>query len=470
MAASASRGTVDVVPVIENQRTGRFWAGLLVLCWLITFIDGFDFQVISFAARYIKQSVHLTDTQLGTLGSIGLVGTLIGGIALGYFGDRIGRRPSIIVGVAGFGVFMILFSLGQGYIQLLVLRFISGLFLGGVLPLTWALVTEFSPTRLRSTSVVIIMIGYSLGAATGGPLSNLLIPGHGWQSVYLTGGVISLVILIPVLFLLPESVKFLAQKGLRPERTAALLRRVQPGATFPPDANYVVGSADVDRGHFTPRDLFRGRLAQITPLIWVAYICSSAVIYFLTFWGPILNERFGFSVSAAATIAAVMAIAGCIGQLIIGRFVDNRGAGTLAAMPLIALPILLVIGLAPITPTIYVVILFGANLCVTGGHGGLHSISGIFYRPGIRANGAAWATSIAKFGAMLGPWLAGVILDASHDAPQPTFFVFAVFPLVMGVLLLALGRVQRRLPADADGALVPRGAQEAPAVPVQPAR
>src|SRR5204863_5968141 len=109
--------------VIENQRTGKFWAGLLVLCWLITFIDGFDFQVLSFAARYIKQAVHLTDTQLGTLGSVGLVGTLIGGLALGFIGDRIGRRPSIIVGVAGFGVFMILFPFGRDYTQLLVLRF-----------------------------------------------------------------------------------------------------------------------------------------------------------------------------------------------------------------------------------------------------------------------------------------------------------------------------------------------------------
>ena len=469
MAASASSGTVDVVPVIENQRTGRFWAGLLVLCWLITFIDGFDFQVISFAARYIKRAVHLTDTQLGTLGSVGLVGTLIGGLTLGFIGDRIGRRPSIIAGVAGFGVFMILFSLGRDYTQLLVLRFISGLFLGGVLPLTWALVTEFSPTRLRSTSVVIIMIGYSLGAAAGGPLSNLLIPGHGWQSVYLTGGVISLGILIPVVPLLPESVKFLAQKGLRPERTAAILRRVEPGAVFSPDAHFVVGSTHVDRGQFTPLDLFRGRLAQITPLIWVAYICSSAVIYFLAFWGPILNERFGFSVSAAATIAAVMAVAGGVGQLLIGRFVDTRGAVTLAAMPLIALPLLLLSGLTPITPTIYLVVLFAGHICITGGHGGMHSISGIFYRPGIRANGAAWATSIAKLGAMLGPWLAGVVMDATHAA-RPTFYVFAVFPLVMGVLLFVLGRVQRRLPADADGALVPEGADEAAAVPIQPAR
>ena len=69
-----------------------------------------------------------------------------------------------------------------------------------------------------------------------------------------------------------------------------------------------------------------------------------------------------------------------------------------------------------------------------------------------RANGAAWATSIAKVGAMLGPWLAGLIMDNGLGA-QGTFFVFAIFPVVMSVLLLVLGRIQRRLPPEAEGAL-----------------
>jgi AAHS family 4-hydroxybenzoate transporter-like MFS transporter len=59
---------------------------------------------------------------------------------------------------------------------------------------------------------------------------------------------------------------------------------------------------------------------------------------------------------------------------------------------------------------------------------------------------------MAKFGAMLGPWLAGFVMDQGVDA-RGTFFVFAFFPVAMVVLLVALGRVQRGLPADADGAL-----------------
>jgi MFS transporter, AAHS family, 4-hydroxybenzoate transporter len=448
-----SRTVVDVVPLLENQKVGRFWVTMFAVAWAVTFLDGFDLQIISFAGRYIQESFALSNTQLGTLGTLGVLGTLLGGIAMGYLGDRVGRKPAIVVSTAGFGLFMLLFAFAQDYAQLVVLRLVTGVFLGGALPLVWAVVTEFAPARLRSTSVVITMIGYSLGSASGGPISNALIPRFGWESVFIAGGLASLLAVIPVVLFLPESVKFLAQKDLHQHRIAAILRRALPGVSVPAGARFVAGTGPRERTRFTPADLFRGgRLALITPLIWVSYMCSSAIVFYLAFWGPILNERIGFSVSAAATLAAWTAVAGAAGQLLIGRFIDHRGAGTIAWMPLLAVPCLMLIGLVPLDAAGYVVVIILANVFVIGGHGGIISICGIFYRPAIRANGAGWATSMAKFGAMLGPWLAGFVMDQGLDA-RGTFFVFAFFPVAMVVMLFALGRVQRGLPADVDGSL-----------------
>lgn len=453
-SSAAADPVVDLAPIIERQKITPFWLGLFVLSWAITFLDGFDFQVIGFAGSFIKKAYNLSNTELGTLGSVGLVGLLVGGLLLGYLGDRIGRRPSIILAVAGFGVFVLLFPLSQNFGQLLALRLLSGLFLGGVLPLAWALCTEFAPTRMRSTSVVLIMIGYSLGTALGGPVSNLLIPHYGWQSVFVSGGVASLIVLVPVVLFLPESVKYLAEKDTRRDLIVRTLRRAQPNLALPGNARFVVGTAAAQRRSFRLGDLFRGKLAAITPTLWLAYICSSAIIYFLSFWQPILNQHMGFSVSAAANIAAGGAVAGAVGQLIIGRFIDTRGTTSITVMPLLGLALLLVIGLASLGPAAYIPAILAVQLTITGGHGGMHSISGIFYRPAIRANGAAWATSIAKVGAIIGPWLAGVLLDAGMTA-QSTFFVFALFPLVMAVVLIILGRLQRGLPAGANGALTP---------------
>ncbi|MFE4777969.1 MFS transporter [Streptomyces sp. NPDC056713] len=454
---SATPHLVELAPIIERQRANRRWLLMYAVCCLITFLDGFDFQILSFAATYLKKDFGLTETQLGTLGTVGLFGTMIGALIMGYLADRMGRRPTIIVSVAGFGVFMLGFAQADTYAHLFALRFISGLFLGGVLPLTWALAAEYAPKRFRVTAVSIIMCGYTLGGAAGGPVSNWLIPDYGWRSVFVVGGVCSLLTVLAVLPLLPESVKFLALKA-RPdsdERISRILSRFQPGLSIEPGTRFTTEAQEQAHSgkRFTPAQLFRGHLAAITPLLWVVYLLSSALIYFLVFWTPMINERMGFSVSAAATIAALASVAGAVAQLFISRFVDRKGAGIILWMPLAAVVCMVTLGSGALAPAVYVAFVIGAKMFVNGGHGGITSIAGTFYPTAIRANGAAWASSVAKIGAMVGPWLGGVILDAGLGA-QGAFTVFAVCPAVMVVVLFVFGRVQRRLPAEAEGAIL----------------
>ncbi len=96
----AERTTIDVSGIIEQQKLGRFLVGLVLISWIITFFDGLDTNLISFAAPYFGAQYHLTKLQLGNIFSMGLFGTMVGGFALGYLGDRIGRRPVVIVATA----------------------------------------------------------------------------------------------------------------------------------------------------------------------------------------------------------------------------------------------------------------------------------------------------------------------------------------------------------------------------------
>ncbi len=449
----SGRTVVDVSQVVEQQKLGRFLIGLVVISWIITFFDGFDSQAIAFAAPYLSSQYHLDKIMLGNIFSIGLVGTLIGGFAFGYLGDRIGRRPAIIMATAAFGLLTLAFVLAHGYASLLVLRLIDGIALGGMLPLAWALNIEYAPKRYRSTIVTVIMIGYSAGVALGGPTANWLIPQYGWQSLFAVGGALSLVATLALLAMLPESARFLASKGHEPQRVADLLRRLT-GKAVPADAQFVVADEAGQAKDFKPALLFRGHLRVITPLPWLAYIASSMAVFFLATWTPLVFEALNFTRSHAALAGSMNAVAGAVGGLLLMRFTDTMGAIVIAAMPLIAVPLLLIAAFVDVGHSGFFALFALIALFLIGGHFGLHSIAGIFYPSAYRGNGAGWATSVAKIGSIAGPFAAGLILSTSLPV-RYIFAVLAICPAVFVVCIFIVGRIHSSMLRGEADSLAP---------------
>jgi AAHS family 4-hydroxybenzoate transporter-like MFS transporter len=447
---AVQRNTVDVSEVIENQRLSGFLIGLVVISWIITFFDGFDMIAIGFVAKPIMTQFKLNSIEMGNVFSIGLVGTLIGGFGLGWIADRIGRRPAVVWATFAFGVLTILLAFADGYTWLLILRLIDGIAIGGMLPVAWALNIEYAPKRYRSTIVTVIMIGYSFGAAMGGPVANWLLPIYGWPAVFVFGGVLSIVASIALLFMLPESVRFLTTKGRDPARIARIVRRIAPDRQIPANATFVLADEGAKTSDFKPSILFQGPLKWITPLMWLAYIFSSMTAFFLANWGPVVVMSLGFTREAANWSGTANSIGGAIGGLLLMRFTDNRGSIAITFMPLIAIPILLWIGFGSVAaPTVaglslFFILSFFAVLFLIGGHFGLHSIAGIFYPSAYRGNGAGWATSVAKIGSIAGPWIGGFILASSLPRKE-IFAVMAICPAVFVVCILGVGMIHSRI-------------------------
>jgi MFS transporter, AAHS family, 4-hydroxybenzoate transporter len=435
----SERTVIDVSQVIEQQKLGGFLVGLVVISWIITFFDGFDSQAIAFAAPYLSTQYHLDRIMMGNIFSMGLVGALIGGFGFGYLGDRIGRRPAIILATAAFGLLTLAFVFADSYASLLALRLIDGIALGGMLPLSWALNIEYVPKRYRSTVVTVIMIGYSVGIAVGGPAANWLIPQYGWQSLFAVGGALSLVAALALVLILPESARFLASKGWQPRRVADLLRRLT-GKAVPADAQFVVADEVGQAKHFNPALLFRDQLRFITPLLWLAYIASSIAVFFLATWTPLVFEALNFTRSQAALAASVNAAAGAVGGLLLMRFTDNIGAIAVTAMPLLAIPLLLIAAFVDVGQGGFFALFALIALFLIGGHFGLHSIAGIFYPSAYRGNGAGWAISVAKIGSIAGPFAAGLILSTNLPV-RYIFAVLAICPAVFVVCIFIVGRI-----------------------------
>jgi AAHS family 4-hydroxybenzoate transporter-like MFS transporter len=440
-----SQNIVDVSEVIERQKLSWFLVGLVVVSWIITFFDGYDQNVIAFAAPYLTSEYHLDRVMMGNVFSMGLVGTMIGGFLFGFIGDKFGRRPAVIIAVVSFGLCTLGFTLATGYVSLLVLRLVLGVATGGMLPLAWALNIEYAPKRYRSTIVTLIMIGYSIGIAVGGPISVWLIPDHGWQSVFVVGGVFSLLSAVLLFAMLPESARFLASKGQRPEEVARLVGRMT-GKAVSADAHFVVS----DEGReglakdFKVSALFNGDLRLITPLLWVAYIFSSMTAFFLATWTPLVFEALSFTRTEAAAAGTLSSIAGAVGGVLLMRFTDLRGAIAITVMPLVAIPLLLIAAFVDVGHTAFFVLFTLIAGFILGGHFGLHSIAGIFYPSSYRGNGTGWATSVAKIGSIAGPFIAGLILSTSLPV-RSIFAVLAICPVVFVVCIFAIGRIQSRI-------------------------
>lgn len=438
-----TRRTFDVAAFIDGRSLSPFNRKLILLSWLITLFDGFDMQVVAFTAPYMRDELHLTTGMLGNIFSAGTLGMVLGGLGFSYVGDRIGRRPTVLVSAFLFGILTIGLAFARSYPQLLLMRFVDGLAIGGMLPLAWALNIEFVPRRMRALVVTIIMMGYSLGSAIGGPLTNLIAPTYGWQGVYLTGGVGSLISATALLFFLPESVRFLVAKGRKPDVVAATLRRVEPTLDVRANDHFVLGDEGREARHFKPIELFRNGLAPITLLIWTGYLVSSLAIYFSSSWGPTILESLSIPRSTAALVSSLAGILGAGAGILLIRLTERHGPGWIAIYPALAVPVLLVVGMGLLPGALFLPAVVLGSLLIGGEHSAIISITGIYYPSAMRASGGGWAASIGKAGGVLGPILGAWVLSSGLPVLR-SYAILSFCPLVLGICLLMLGTAVKR--------------------------
>ncbi len=448
--AQASR-LFDVARLIDGRKLGRFNMTLIVLSWFITVFDGFDMMMISYTAPWMRDELHLDRIQLGNIFSSGIIGMMIGGFAFAYIADRIGRRRTIVTAAFTFGILTMATALARSYEALLVLRFVDGFAIGGMLPIAWALNIEFVPSKMRSTVVTVIMMGYSVGSSLAGPVTVWLAPQFGWQGVFVFGGACTLVCATLLAWRLPESVRFLTSKQMRPDLIARTLNRIDPTIAATEHDRFVLGDEHIDTGKFKVSKLFEGRLALLTPLLWLAYTASTLAIYFNANWGPLLYEDLAFARSTAAYVSSVAAFSGAMLGLALMRFTDRYGPFAVAVFPLCAFPVLLSVGLLPMAPMSVLWFSGVSAALVAGAHFGILSIASVFYPSAIRANGGGWATSVAKIGGIIAPLIGAQVLSSGLPIVR-SFAILAICPAVLAICALAIGFIVRRRSA---GALLP---------------
>ena len=315
---------LDMSAIIEETPLGKFQQLVMLFCALIIIFDGFDVLAIAFAAPDLSKALEIANSDLGYVFAAGLFGMMLGALILGPVGDKFGRRNAVISSVCMFGLCTLLTGFIETYNELVLLRFLTGLGLGGALPNAMALMTEYVSTRYRNIAIAVIFLGMPIGGISGGIIASEIIPAYGWASLFYVGGVLPL-LLVPVLILyLPESPRFLVEHDNDNDKLLCkIAQKIESRREVP--SNSVFYHHPVEK-HFPVKALFMERRQADTLLIWVVFFFNLLVAYFLYSWIPTLLVEAGYQLSEATKTVIVLNIGGAISPFILAKFISYWGS------------------------------------------------------------------------------------------------------------------------------------------------
>ena len=224
----STQRTIDVQGFINAHRLSAMQVLTLLLCFFIVAVDGFDTAAIGFIAPAIRAEWGLTAAHLAPVFGAGLAGLMAGAFLFGPLADRFGRKTILMACVGFFGLACLASAYSTSLGMLVVLRFLTGLGLGGAMPNSVTLSSEYAPEKHRSVLVTTMFCGFTLGSALGGVVAAHIVASFGWRAVLVIGGVLPLVLLPVLAMTLPESVRYLVMKGRKPEQVRRTLQRIAP--------------------------------------------------------------------------------------------------------------------------------------------------------------------------------------------------------------------------------------------------
>ena len=349
----------------------------------------------------------------------------------GTLGDRAGRRIAVVIGslIFGFGTLATVWASDLDHV--IVLRFITGIGIGGLMPNLVALNSELSPKKWRATLIVLMFTGITAGSGTPGAIQAWLIPVYGWQIMFWIGGLVPLLVAVMLWFRLPESVKFLALKQERRAELLATMRRLRPDLKIDDDAEFVSAPSQPVAGSGL-RQLFGGGLALMTPLLWVCFCTALMAHFFMTSWLPLIFESHGLTPHQAGIATSLYHYGGMIGGVLVSAVLARFGFAVIALLFLLAAPAIAALGI-PGNGFLAMAAFTGiAGFFVLGAQFGNNASSGLLYPTAIRSRGVGWALGIGRFGSIVGP-LVGASLIAMK-LPLQKLFMIAAVPMVIGVV------------------------------------
>lgn len=417
--------SVSIEQGIEAAGVGLFQRRLFVIFGLVWAADAMQVLAIGFSAPSIAATFGVTIPQALQSGTFFFLGMLVGAFVFGRLADRIGRRPVLFIAIIIDAIFGIASAFAPDLTWLFVARFLTGLGVGGTLPVDYAMMAEFLPANRRGRWLVLLEGFWAIGTVALAILA-LVAGSHGseaWRIIFFITGIPALIGVV-LRFYVPESPFYLNRQGRSTEARSVLQRIAganRRDVTIPP----IVPQA-AERKSITA--LLSPALRRRTIFLMSAWLLISISYYGIFVYLPVKLAGEGFGFIRGEVFLVVLALAQLPGYALAAYGVERWGRkATLIGFLLLSAAGSLAYALGQSTELVVAATLL-MNFALLGTWGAIYALTPEIYPTSLRASGMGTAGAIARVGGLLAPSMVAPIMATSFTT---------ALGVISGLLLLA---------------------------------
>lgn len=436
--ASLSERDFKIPQRLERLPMTRVQLSISLVIVIAVFFDAIDMGAMTYLLPSLRSDFNLSSAQAGLLGSMSMAGMLVGSFLAGALADRFGRKGLLQFSMIIWGVGGIMCALSWNAISLFVFRFLLGLGLGAEYPVANAMLSEFLPVKVRGRWLT-LMEGLSpIGVVTSGLIAWILVPRVGWRWVFVVEALPAIWIYF-VRRSMPESPRWLESVGRHEEADEVceqLEKRVadSTGQALPPipDVTYAAGQT----GKARLADLWGSELWKRTLGMTLVWPLGLLGYWGIQVWITALLADKGYAVTTSMSYVLLIQLGGIPGFLATMYFIDliGRKASLITGL----LGSALMAYLYGNAPNLTLLIIFGVLLQFFFWvmWPSLYAFTPEVYPTRLRATGTGFVMSMGRLGAMVGPYITGLILGAG--AAQTWVFVMGVAVFVIAAIAVII--------------------------------
>ncbi|SPL68873.1 MFS transporter [Acinetobacter stercoris] len=430
----------QIAITIDQRFSGYQWL-VVILCFCIALFDGFDTQAVAFTGPAIIDAFHLSPKALAPVLTAGIIGMTVGAMCLGMLGDKLGRRKTLMLCIFIFATATFLTGFVTHLDHIFMLRILAGLGMGGATPVLLALAAEYSPKRYKGLVTTGVLLALPAGAMLGGLLAAKIMPVWGWQSIYFIGGGIPLILLLALLFILPESLEYLRQKPneINTKRIQQILNKIS-GQPIQLKQSHLVQTQEVKIEAAKLSVLFQKTMAKTTLGVWGTYFFNWIAWFMLLSWLPTILKQAGLDpIDAPYASVTVNAAFICFAIPLAFYLPKLNTVKILYFMFGCGISIAIALGLMIQSQNwaIIFALIALAGFGIGGQQLALNYLVIAVYPAEVRSTATGWAIGMGRLGAIIGSAIGGVVL--AGFGINGYFFALAL-PLVLALICVFIIR------------------------------